>query len=712
MTLESVVERFNAKRSGKEWKAKCPAHDDHTPSLSITEGRNGCILIKCRAGCTLDEILAAVGLHSRDLFRAAPTPQHSSTATQGRTAKKIAAKFDWSKCVEAFTDKHLQHIAKWRGWQPEFVRELRDKKLIGIYDGLFAFPVENDGKIVGAHVRMKNRDWFYTPSGIHAAPFVFGEFGERPMCFESTWDGLTYIEKSGEWDGVIITRGNANWKFATNLAPENCTLMLWTQNDDPGATWELNIVENAKCAVKRVKIPADFKDLNQWTQKSSATADDLIDAITSAETARKAEKLPAEISFEDFYAYMPMHNYIFIPAREFWPASSVNSRLPKIGSHNASSWIDKNRPVEQMTWAPGLPMLIENRLISDGGWIDRHGCRTFNLYRPPNIALGDAQKAGKWIKHVRRLYPKDAKHIIRWLAHQVQRPHEKINHALFLGGNQGIGKDTILYPVKAAVGQWNVQEILPPMLLGRFNGFVKAVLLCINEVHDLGDLNRYALYERLKAYTAAPPDVIRVDEKNLREYAVLNVCGVVLTSNHKTNGLYLPEDDRRHYVAWSNADKDKFNKKYWQDIYAWYDREGSSHVAAYLAQLDISDFNPKWPPPKTDAFWQIVESNRAPENAELADALDQLQNPEVVTKEQVVTVVSGQFADWLRDRRNARQIPYRFEEVGYIAVRNLYDKSDGRWKVDDKRCVIYAKRTLSIRDQITAARKFIEERRP
>src|SRR5215208_5703916 len=56
----------------------------------------------------------------------------------------------------------------------------------------------------------------------------------------------------------------------------------------------------------------------------------------------------------------------------------------------------------------------------------------------------------------------------------------------------------------------------------------------------------------MKAYTAAPPDVLRVDEKNLREYSIPNVCGVIITSNHKTNGIHLPADDRRHYLVKSH----------------------------------------------------------------------------------------------------------------------------------------------------------------
>ena len=64
---------------------------------------------------------------------------------------------------------------------------------------------------------------------------------------------------------------------------------------------------------------------------------------------------------------------------------------------------------------------------------------------------------------------------------RVQRPDEKINHCLLLGGSQGIGKDTALEPVKHAVGPWNFQEVSPTAMLGRFNGFLRAVILRISE---------------------------------------------------------------------------------------------------------------------------------------------------------------------------------------------------------------------------------------
>src|SRR5262249_3505100 len=146
--------------------------------------------------------------------------------------------------------------------------------------------------------------------------------------------------------------------------------------------------------------------------------------------------------------------------------------------------------------------------------------------------------------HIRYVFPEDAEHILDWLAHRVQYPDEKINHALVLGGKQGIGKDSILEPVKAAVGPWNFHEASPNQVLGRFNGFLKSVILRVSEARDLGEFDRFQLYDHLKAYTSAPPDVLRVDEKHLREHNIVNCCGVIITTNHKTDGIYLPADDR------------------------------------------------------------------------------------------------------------------------------------------------------------------------
>jgi hypothetical protein len=410
------------------------------------------------------------------------------------------------------------------------------------------------------------------------------------------------------------------------------------------------------------------------------------------------------ITLDDFVAYLPAHGYIFKPTREIWPAASVNAHLPPVGKTTASAWLDANRPVMQMTWAPGEPEEIKNKLVAAGGWIERRGCTVFNLYRPPTIQ-GQKGDAAPWLNHVQKVFPDDAEHIVKFLAHRVQRPQEKINHALILGGQQGIGKDTILEPVKHAVGPWNFQETSPQQMLGRFNSFLKSVILRVNEARDLGDVDRFAFYDHMKAYTAAPPDVLRVDEKHLREHSVINCCGVIITTNYKMDGIYLPPDDRRHYVAWSQRTEREFSEDYWRRLWKWYEQGGYRIIASYLSNLDLSDFNPKTPPPKTPTFWTIVDANRSPEDAELADVLDNLGSPEAVTLETLVNATTNSATlEWLSDRKNRRSIPHRMERCGYVPVRNETNER-GEWRIKRRRQTIYAKSTMSVRDRFLAARQ-------
>ena len=203
-----------------------------------------------------------------------------------------------------------------------------------------------------------------------------------------------------------------------------------------------------------------------------------------------------------------------------------------------------------------------------------------------------------------------------------------------------------------------------------------------------------------------PPDVLRVDEKHLREYNIFNVIGVVITTNHKTDGIYLPAGDRRHYVAWSNFTQEDFPPGYWNSLWGWYAAGGFEHVAAYLAGLDISGFDPKAPLLKTPTFWEIVNVTQAPEDVELLDVLDDLGNADAVILAHLIAKATGETADMLMDRKNRRAIPHRMERCGYVSVRG---PSDGQWKINGKRQTIYAKQTLSPQERERAARELARE---
>ena len=110
------------------------------------------------------------------------------------------------------------------------------------------------------------------------------------------------------------------------------------------------------------------------------------------------------------------------------------------------------------------------------------------------------------------------------------------------------------------------------------------------------------------------------------------------------------------------------------------------------ATLNIRWLDVKVPPPKTPAFWAVVDLSRASEDSELADIIDNLGNPDALTVAIIISKAgdvmdSGNLELWLRDRKNRRIIPHRLERCGYVAIRND-TADDGFWKISGKRQII------------------------
>jgi hypothetical protein len=69
MTAEAFAMLVPARSAGRgRWVGRCPAHPDRSPSLSITGGRDGRVLLRCFAGCESASVLKAMGLSWSDVF--------------------------------------------------------------------------------------------------------------------------------------------------------------------------------------------------------------------------------------------------------------------------------------------------------------------------------------------------------------------------------------------------------------------------------------------------------------------------------------------------------------------------------------------------------------------------------------------------------------------------------------------------------------------
>ena len=69
MTVEELLPRLKGVRAVRSgWVARCPAHEDRSPSLSASEGNGGRTLLHCFAGCTVEAICTALGIRVSELF--------------------------------------------------------------------------------------------------------------------------------------------------------------------------------------------------------------------------------------------------------------------------------------------------------------------------------------------------------------------------------------------------------------------------------------------------------------------------------------------------------------------------------------------------------------------------------------------------------------------------------------------------------------------
>ncbi len=170
-------------------------------------------------------------------------------------------------------------------------------------------------------------------------------------------------------------------------------------------------------------------------------------------------------------------------------------------------------------------------------------------------------------------------------------------------------------------------------------------------------------------------------------------------------------------MAWSDLIKEDFTEQYWVDLYAWFRNGGWEHVAAWLHARDLSSFNPKLAPPRTEAFLDMVEANLPTEDADFSKAIDLLSDdsikPEALCVPMIRKAASPSFVNWLDERKNWRAIPHRLESCGYTPVRNPRFKYN-RWQYRNheghrKEEAIYSLKILSPRKRESAADALIQD---
>jgi hypothetical protein len=87
ITAETVAEALGGRKAGAGWMARCPAHDDCEPSLSIKDFDDGKVLVRCHAGCEQQRVIVA--LRPRGIWSDAGRRQRRMIGSQSGTANEL-----------------------------------------------------------------------------------------------------------------------------------------------------------------------------------------------------------------------------------------------------------------------------------------------------------------------------------------------------------------------------------------------------------------------------------------------------------------------------------------------------------------------------------------------------------------------------------------------------------------------------------------------
>lgn len=211
---------------------------------------------------------------------------------------------------------------------------------------------------------------------------------------------------------------------------------------------------------------------------------------------------------------------------------------------------------ETVTYRPGVNSFFLNEA----------GERRINVWTPTDIrpVPGDA---GPWLEFMEHLipHPVDREHVFRWCATFIACPAVRIRYGILLMQKmQGVGKSTLMEKVLAPLAGW--QNVRVPSETGliesQFNYWQVYTRLVL--VHEIYAGQSKKAYNKIKS--AMTDDDIDVNEKNVKQYRIVNYSHIVASSNSRA-ALHMAEEDRRWLVP--EVTDSKWTKIKWIEFNNW-----------------------------------------------------------------------------------------------------------------------------------------------
>jgi 5S rRNA maturation endonuclease (ribonuclease M5)/archaellum biogenesis ATPase FlaH len=252
--IDDVLSRLQGvKRNGSGWLARCPAHEDHNPSLSVNEGEGGRVLLKCFAGCEYRAILAALGLEASTPESAEETP--SAWTDRDRVRHEVTERYRYVDEAGQVLFIVCRTVDKqFPAWNPKLRRwRLGDARRV-----LYRLP-----QIMAA---------------VKAGSPVFVVEGEKD-CHSLERLGFAATTSPGG-------AGRGKWKDAYSDSLTGARVVILPDNDEPGRAHAAAVA----ASLRRKGIARAILDVASHMQPGADVSDAIAQGMTAEYLAAAAEE--------------------------------------------------------------------------------------------------------------------------------------------------------------------------------------------------------------------------------------------------------------------------------------------------------------------------------------------------------------------------------------------------------------------------------------
>jgi hypothetical protein len=320
MLITDFIDRLErVKRTASGWTARCPAHQDRSPSLHVAAGDDGRILVRCHAGCTAEQIVAALGLDLADLFdrpnqggggasprRSPATPQRSSPPSAGGEDRPPAGEAAAPERSQGLT---LEAYAALKGLSAEFLRSVDVAEISWLGRPVVRIPyIDSTGTEIGVRFRIAAEgDKFRWRKGSKLGLYGIPRLGQaRDVGYVALVEGESDCQTL--WNAgypAVGLPGATQWKEDRDApALEGIgTIYLVVEADQGGESLLRTISASSICdRVKLVSLPT--KDVSaMWLLDPGCFRDKFEAALQSAtplaERKRLLDEIESQLAWEE-----------------------------------------------------------------------------------------------------------------------------------------------------------------------------------------------------------------------------------------------------------------------------------------------------------------------------------------------------------------------------------------------------------------------------